>query len=69
MRNIKDETDKLIVVCVRWLDGLYEDFNAKQIRVSESFLWIRLPNGKNRSIPMRNIRWYSTYPEIHEGAK
>lgn len=61
-----DETDTDYILSVRWLDGYYESFNAIQIRISESLIWFRLKNGKNRNIPLKNIRWYSIYPEIHE---
>lgn len=63
---IEDETDKDIVVTVRWFDGYLESFRAKQIRAGEALLWLRLEDGKNRNIPLRNVRWYSMYPESHE---
>ena len=66
VRNIVDETDKEIIVTVRWFDGYLESFRAKQIRAGEALLWLRLKDGKNRNIPLRNVRWYSMYPESHE---
>lgn len=61
-----DETDEEFVVSVRWLDGLFESFNAKQIRISEGLMWMRLRDDSNRNIPLMNVRWYSVYPESHE---
>lgn len=66
VKNIVDETDKDIVVYVRWFDGYLESFRAKQIRFGESLLWMRLKDGKNRHIPVHKVRWYSVYPESHE---
>lgn len=65
-KNITDETDMNYEVSVRWLDGYFESFNAKQIRISKSLIWLRLKNGNNRHIPLINLRWYSVYPESHE---
>ncbi|KKK65499.1 hypothetical protein LCGC14_2973560, partial [marine sediment metagenome] len=33
---IKDETDMDYVISVRWLDGYFESFRARQIRISEN---------------------------------
>ncbi len=63
---IHDETDLDYDVSVRWLDGYFESFGARQIRISESLIWLRLKNGNNRNIPLKNVRWYSVYPESHE---
>jgi len=65
----REETDEDYVIEIRWTDGLFESFNARQIRVSESLLWLRLRDGRNRNIPLQNVRWYSIYPEIHGEAK
>ena len=61
-----DETDSEYVIYVRWLDGYFESFGVKQIRISETLIWMRLEGGNNRNIPLRNVRWYSVYPESHE---
>jgi len=63
---IIDETDKDYEISIRWLDGYFESFNARQIRISKSLMWLRLKNGNNRNIPLMNVRWYSVYPESHE---
>lgn len=65
-KEIYDETDDDFIISVRWIDGYFESFRARQVRISESLLWFRLKNHKNRNIPMINVRWYSVYPEIHE---
>lgn len=57
-------------VFVRWLDGYLEWFTADEIRISETLITMRLasehPEAGNRQIPLRNVRWYSIYPEDHE---
>lgn len=58
----KDE----IIVHVRWLDGYLERFECEDVRVSESFLWMRLTIKQNRQIPMQTVRWFSMTPESHE---
>lgn len=65
-KNRKDETDDDYIVTVRWMDGLLESFRARQARISGNLLWLRLENHRNRNIPLVSVRWYSTYPEIHE---
>jgi len=65
-KKIYDETDKNYEVSVRWIDGYFESFNARQMRISETLIWLRLNNHKNRNIPLKNVRWYSVYPESHE---
>jgi hypothetical protein len=60
-------------VFVRWLDGYFEWFTADEIRISDTLIWLRLSkkyhhDGRpaNRQIPLKNVRWYATYPENHE---
>lgn len=65
MENIKDETDQDFIVEIRWMDGLFESFNAKQIRASSSSLFLRLTDGRPRNFPMINVRWWMSDPEIH----
>ena len=57
---------KAIIVSVRWFDGYLEDFEAEQVRFGSDLLWMRLIDGKNRHIPLRQVRWYSITPESHE---
>ena len=46
-------------VCVRWFDGYYEEFNAEAVRAGNSYLWMKLQDGKNRWLPIKEIRWFS----------
>lgn len=56
----------IITVNVRWWDGYLESFEASEVRFGSDLLWMRLVDGKNRHIPLRGVRWYSTLPESHE---
>lgn len=55
-----------ILVTVRWFDGYLESFKCKEVRFGSDLLWMRLQDGKNRHIPVRQVRWYSVNPESHE---
>jgi hypothetical protein len=57
---------KSIHVAVRWFDGYLEEFEASEVRFGSDLLWMRLTNGKNRHIPLREVRWFSVTPESHE---
>jgi hypothetical protein len=57
---------KLITVSVRWFDGYLETFIATEVRHGSDLLWMRLENGDNRGIPLREVRWFSQTPESHE---
>ncbi len=59
----------VINVNVRWWDGYKEEFACTEVRYGCDLLWMRLTTGKNRHIPLRGVRWYSTTPESHEGIK
>lgn len=54
-----------ITVSVRWWDGYLETFHAREVRFGSDLLWLRLANGQNRHIPLRNVRWFSQDPESH----
>jgi len=54
-----------IVVNVRWFDGYLEVFDCSEVRQGGQILWMRLNNGQNRTIPLREVRWFSTDPESH----
>ncbi|HHY27205.1 MAG TPA: hypothetical protein GX523_10785 [Desulfitobacterium dehalogenans] len=54
------------IVNVRWFDGYLEEFEAAEVRFGSDLLWMRLANGSNRHIPMRQVRWFSVNPESHE---
>lgn len=56
----------MILVNVRWHDGYLEVFECSQVRQGAHILWMRLTNGKNRTVPLiGNVRWFSTDPESH----
>lgn len=57
---------KIITVNVRWFDGYLETFACEQARAGKDLLWLRLKDGTNRYIPLRDVRWFSIYPESHE---
>jgi hypothetical protein len=54
-----------IHVSVRWFDSYLEEFEAHEVRFGSDYIWIRLKNGQNRHIPLRNVRWFSVTPESH----
>ena len=53
-------------VFVRWWDGYAEQFEVNEVRFGSDLLWMRLANGQNRHIPLRQVRWFSVNPESHE---
>lgn len=59
----------MIEVTVRWNDGYLEEFKADEVRFGSDLLWMRLVDGKNRHIPLRQVRWFSQTPESHEKDK
>lgn len=48
------------IVTVRWWDGQKEDFECTEVKFGCDFLWMKLLNGKNRWIPLRQVRWIGT---------
>lgn len=56
---------KMIKVNVRWNDGYLEVFDCSEVRFGSDLLWMRLSDGDNRHIPLRQVRWFSTNPESH----
>ena len=54
------------IVTVRWWDGYLEEFECIEVRFGCDLLWLRLSNGSNRHIPLRQVRWFSTSIESHE---
>ena len=55
----------MIKVCVRWLDSYYEEFECTEVRTGNAYLWMRLKDGRNRQIPLSQVRWFSQTPESH----
>lgn len=54
------------VVTVRWFDGYLEEFEATEVRFGSDLLWMRLSNGRNRHIPLRQVRWFGMTEESHQ---
>ena len=52
-------------VWVRWFDGYLEEFEATEVRFGSDLLWMRLENGENRHIPLRQVRWFGLEKESH----
>lgn len=55
-----------MLVNVRWLDGYLEVFEVLEARFGSDLLWLRLTDGGNRHIPLRQVRWFSLSKESHE---
>jgi hypothetical protein len=55
----------ITTVNVRWFDGYLETFEAVEVRFGCDLLWMRLSDGKNRHIPLRNVRWFGLSKESH----
>lgn len=58
--------DSITIVTVRWFDGYKEDFECSEVRCGSDYLWMRLYSGKDRWIPVKQVRWYSLSPESHQ---
>jgi hypothetical protein len=54
-----------IYVSIRWFDGYLEEFESEEVRFGSDLLWMRLINGTNRHIPLREVRWFQIFPESH----
>lgn len=54
------------IVTVRWFDGYMEEFEATECRFGSDLLFLRLTNGKNRHIPLRQVRWFGFSVESHQ---
>lgn len=53
-------------VTVRWFDGYMEVFEATEVRFGSDLLWMRLKDGNNRHIPLRQVRWFGMSKESHQ---
>ena len=58
--------ERINIVTVRWWDGYLEEFECSEVRFGCDLLWMRLSNGQNRHIPLRQVRWYSLSKESHQ---
>lgn len=54
------------IVSVRWFDGYLEEFAATEVRFGSDLLFLRLKDGKNRHIPLRQVRWFGMSKESHQ---
>lgn len=54
------------IVTVRWFDSYLEEFSATEVRFGSDMLFLRLEDGKNRHIPLRQVRWFSLSVESHQ---
>lgn len=53
-------------VTVRWFDGYMETFKATEVRFGSDLLFMRLDDGNNRHIPLRQVRWFGMSVESHQ---
>ncbi len=58
--------DKVNTVTVRWFDGYMEVFEDSEVRFGSDLLWMRLKDGNNRHIPLRQVRWFGMSEESHQ---
>lgn len=58
--------DRVNIVTVRWFDSYLEEFEATEVRFGSDILFLRLADGKNRHIPLRQVRWFSMSIESHQ---
>lgn len=58
--------EKANKVTVRWFDGYMEEFETTEVRFGSDLLWMRLSNGCNRHIPLRQVRWFGLSQESHQ---
>lgn len=54
------------IVTVRWFDSYLEEFEATEVRFGSDILFLRLVDGKNRHIPLRQVRWFGMTEESHQ---
>lgn len=60
------DNQKINTITVRWFDGYMEVFEATEVRFCSELLWIRLKDGNNRHIPLRQVRWFGMSEESHQ---
>lgn len=58
--------EKINTVTVRWFDGYMEVFEATEVRFGSDLLFMRLKDGSNRQIPLRQVRWFGMSKESHQ---
>jgi len=57
---------KTNTVSVRWFDGYLEEFECSEVRFGAYILWMRQINGKERIIPLIQVRWFGQSIESHQ---
>ena len=45
----------MIKVSVRWFDSYYEEFECTEVRVDNTYLWVKLTDGGDRQIPVSQV--------------
>lgn len=58
--------EKTNTVTVCWFDGYMEVFETTEVRFDSDLLWMRLKDGNNRHIPLRQVRWFGMSKESHQ---
>ena len=53
-------------VTVRWFDGYLEEFDCEEVRFGAYILWMRLIGGRERIIPLTQVRWFGQSTESHQ---
>lgn len=54
------------IVSVRWFDGYFEEFQCTEVRFGAYILWMRLSSGKERIIPLTQVRWFGQLTYSHQ---
>lgn len=66
MKEQEQVIEEKNIVTVRWFDGYLEEFETTEVRFGSDLLWMRLQDGKNRHIPLRQVRWWALAKESHQ---
>jgi hypothetical protein len=57
---------KINTVSVRWLDGYFEEFECSEVSFGAYILWMHLADGKERIVPLTQVRWFGQSIESHQ---
>jgi len=63
----KRTENRINKVSVRWFDGYLEEFECSEVCFGAYILWMRLITGKERIIPLSQVRWFGQSVESHQG--
>ena len=61
--------EKINIVSVRWFDGYLEEFECSEVRFGGYIIWMRLISGKERIVPLVQVRWFSQSIESHQSER